>query len=107
MDVSLDSAIEDNEYLETLSKTLKLIQDQITPDIVLYDAGVDVFSDDKLGNFKLSFDGIKKRDHIVLNHFRKKNIPIATVIGGGYSKDHTELSERHRIIFEVAMNYLN
>ena len=106
MDVSLASAIEDNEYLETLTKTLMLIQDQITPDIVLYDAGVDVFSKDKLGNLQLSIDGIKKRDQIVLDHFRNKNIPVATVIGGGYSKDHAELADRHSIIFEVALKYL-
>ena len=37
---------------------------------------------------------------------RKKNIPVATVIGGGYSKDNDELAERHSIIFDVAMNYL-
>ena len=106
MDVSLASAIEDNEYLETLTKTLMLIQDQITPDIVLYDAGVDVFTNDKLGNLKLSINGIKKRDKIVLDHFRNKNIPVATVIGGGYSKDHAELADRHSIIFEVALKYL-
>ena len=106
MDVSLASAIGDNEYLETLTKTLMLIQDQITPDIVLYDAGVDVFSNDKLGNLQLSIDGIKKRDQIVLDLFRNKNIPVATVIGGGYSKDHVELANRHSIIFEVALKYL-
>ena len=106
MDVSLAAAIGDDEYLETLTKTLMLIQDQITPDIVLYDAGVDVFSNDKLGNLQLSFDGIKKRDQIVLDHFRNKNIPVATVIGGGYSKDHAELADRHSIIFEVALKYL-
>ena len=38
--------------------------------------------------------------------FRNKNIPVATVIGGGYSKDHAELADRHSIIFEVALKYL-
>jgi len=94
------------EYLETLNKTLTSIQEQIIPDIVLYDAGVDVFSNDKLGNLQLSFDGIKKRDELVIDHYRSKNIPIATVIGGGYSKDHAELADRHSIIFDVALEYL-
>ena len=106
MDVSLPSAIGDDEYLETLKKTLQSIHEQITPDIVLYDAGVDIFFDDKLGNLKVSLDGIKQRDHMVLDHYRKKNIPIATVIGGGYSKDHQELASRHGIIFETAIKYL-
>ena len=106
MDVSLTSAIGDDEYIETLHKTLTSIQEQITPDIVLYDAGVDVFFNDKLGNLKLSFDGIKKRDEFVLDHYRNKDIPVATVIGGGYSKDHAELADRHSIIFDVALEYL-
>ena len=106
MDISLASGIGDDEYIKTLNNTLTLIEEQIKPDIVLYDAGVDVFSNDKLGNLQLSIDGIKKRDQLVLNHYRKKNIPVATVIGGGYSKDHGELADRHSIIFDVALQYL-
>ena len=106
MDVSLQSEIKDKEYLQILNSTLKTIQKKIIPDIVLYDAGVDVFADDKLGNLKLSLEGIKKRDHLVLDHFRKLDIPVATVIGGGYSKDIQELANRHSIIFETALNFL-
>lgn len=103
MDISLPSGLEDNEYLITLENTLKKIQQHVTPDIVLYDAGVDVFKEDKLGNLKISLEGIKNRDKIVLDHFRKQHIPIATVIGGGYSKDYVELANRHSIIFDTAI----
>ena len=106
MDVSLPSAIGDDEYLKILKQTLQSIHNQITPDIVLYDAGVDIFLEDKLGNLKVSLDGIRQRDHTVLDHYRKKNIPVATVIGGGYSKDHQELASRHGIIFETAIKNL-
>ena len=82
------------------------IKKQVTPDIVLYDAGVDVFENDKLGNFKISLEGIHKRDNLVLDHFLNLNIPIATVIGGGYSKDVIELAERHSIIFKNAIQFL-
>ena len=106
MDVSLRSEMKDEEYLQILNSTLDAIQKKMIPDIVLYDAGVDVFSNDKLGNLKLSLEGIKKRDHLVLDHFRKLDIPVATVIGGGYSKDIQELANRHSIIFETALNFL-
>ena len=106
MDVSLQSEIKDEEYLQILNSTIKTIKKKVIPDIVLYDAGVDVFADDKLGNLKLSLEGIKKRDHLVLDHFRKLDIPVATVIGGGYSKDIQELANRHSIIFETALNFL-
>ena len=106
MDISLSSEISDDEYLEVLKKNLQKIYDQITPDIVLYDAGVDIFSDDKLGNLKVSLEGIRERDHMVLDHYKKQDIPIATVIGGGYSKDHKELASRHGIVFETAIKNL-
>ena len=106
MDVGLSSGIKDYEYLETLHKTLKNIHSQIKPDIVLYDAGVDIFLDDKLGNLKISLDGIKKRDYIVLDHYRKLGIPIATVIGGGYDKNNQKLTIRHSIIFKTAIEYI-
>ena len=106
MDVSLRSEMKDEEYLQILNSTLDAIEKKMIPDIVLYDAGVDVFANDKLGNLKLSLEGIKKRDHLVLDHFRKLDIPVATVIGGGYSKDIQELANRHSIIFETALNFL-
>lgn len=106
MDIALPSHIEDHEYLNKLEETLEKIKQHITPDIVLYDAGVDIFQDDKLGNLQVSLEGIRQRDLMVLNHYRKLNTPVATVIGGGYSKDKEELAERHSIIFETAIKYL-
>ena len=106
MDIGLPSHIEDHEYLNKLEETLEKIKQHITPDIVLYDAGVDIFQDDKLGNLQVSLEGIRQRDLMVLNHYRKLNTPVATVIGGGYSKDKEELAERHSIIFETAIKYL-
>ena len=103
MDIGLPSHIEDHEYLNKLEETLEKIKQHITPEIVLYDAGVDVFRDDKLGNLQVSLEGIRQRDLMVLDHYRKLNTPVATVIGGGYSKDKEELAERHSIIFETAI----
>ena len=87
-------------------RSIQNIQHQIKPDIVLYDAGVDIFLDDKLGNLKISLDGIRKRDYIVLDHYRKLGIPIATVIGGGYDKNNQKLTIRHSIIFKTAIEYI-
>ena len=106
LDIALPAEISDYEYLTTIEETLKKIKKQVTPDIVLYDAGVDVYENDKLGNFKISLDGIHKRDNLILDHFLNRNIPVATVIGGGYSKNDSELAERHSIIFKNAIQFL-
>jgi len=106
MDIGLPAEISDGEYLKTIENTLNKIKEQVTPDIVLYDAGVDVYENDKLGNFKISLEGIHQRDTMVLDHFFNRDIPIATVIGGGYSKNISELAERHSIIFKNAIQFL-
>ena len=107
LDVPIDDEVSDVEYINILTKTLDQIESNFTPDIVFYDAGVDVHSNDDLGNLNLTDDGIKKRDEIVCEYFKEKKIPLCTVIGGGYSKNRQELASRHFSIFEtVSKTYL-
>ena len=47
--------------------------DKITPEIVIYDAGVDVYKSDKLGNLNLTLKGILERDKMVIS-FLKINL---------------------------------
>ena len=102
LDVALDSHLEDTAYLNKLHITFKDISKDFTPDIVLYDAGVDVFRGDQLGYLDLTLEGILKRDCAVLEYFKNHNIPIATVIGGGYSPCDTDIARRHLSIFRAA-----
>ena len=107
LDVELDSGLNDHEYLNILGQTLKKCIDKITPDIVIYDAGVDVHKNDKLGNLSLTSKGILERDKLVISFFKNKFIPVATVIGGGYSDDKIELAKRHSIIFQAVHEIYN
>ena len=100
-DVSLDRHLEDNAYLHQLHRTLNDISKEFIPELVLYDAGVDVFLGDQLGNLDLTLEGIFKRDCSVLEHFKNRNIPIATVIGGGYSPSDADIAQRHLSIFHA------
>ena len=107
LDVPIDDEVNDLNYINILTKTLDQIESNFKPDIVFYDAGVDVHSNDDLGNLNLTNDGIKKRDEIVCEYFKEKKIPLCTVIGGGYSKNRQELASRHFSIFEtVSKTYL-
>lgn len=101
-DVSLDNHLEDTAYLNKLHITLKEISKEFTPDIVLYDAGVDVFFGDQLGNLDLTLEGIFKRDCNVLEYFKSRKVPVATVIGGGYSPCDSDIAKRHLSIFRAA-----
>ena len=101
LDVPIDDEVNDLNYINILTKTLDQIESNFKPDIVFYDAGVDVHSNDDLGNLNLTDDGIKKRDEIVCEYFKEKKVPLCTVIGGGYSKNRQELASRHFSIFET------
>lgn len=102
LDVNLAVGMTDGEYLTIVADTLSALIDQQQPDLILYDAGVDVFSDDPLGLLDISLDGIRRRDNLVLTQARDANIPIMTVIGGGYDKDQFALAKRHAIAVEEA-----
>jgi len=102
LDIALADDLGDLEYLEILNQTLPLILDKFTPDLVFYDAGIDPFIGDTLGKLSLSEEGLFARDTYVLKTLRQHSLPVATVIGGGYDKDHSALANRHGIIFRAA-----
>jgi acetoin utilization deacetylase AcuC-like enzyme len=72
--------------LEILQKVNYAIQN-VNPDFVLYDAGVDIHEHDKLGRLKVTEWGIQQRDRWVLDHCVALGLPVAAVVGGGYNRD--------------------
>ena len=105
LDIGLQPGIDDKEYLSVLkSRVIPIVLDEFQPDLVLYDAGVDVSLDDDLGNFNLTHDGIYKRDLLIMDACAKRGIPIACVIGGGYDKDRVKLAEKHAIVIQAAID---
>lgn len=99
-DIGLPSGTSDDEYMKRLQESVELAFEEVRPDFVLYDAGIDVFVDDTLGRLHLSENGIRKRDRYVLNRCVELGIPVAAVIGGGYDKDIDALARRHAIVHE-------
>lgn len=101
-DIGLPVAMGDDAYLQVVAESLALLLTRLQPDLVLYDAGVDVWEDDPLGKLRLSWDGIMQRDLEVLRLCADRGVPVATVIGGGYDKDHGRLARRHGIVLQAA-----
>ena len=105
LDVEVPRGAGDADYLAILSDTLAGLEARLpSPDLVLYDAGVDVHEGDRLGLLSLSYDGIRARDDMVLRHFRSRGVPVATVIGGGYGTDLDEVAYRHSLVFHAALD---
>ncbi|WP_341503564.1 histone deacetylase [Gallaecimonas sp. GXIMD4217] len=102
-DLALDCGTGDDAYLaaveQALSQSLRLYQ----PDLVLYDAGVDIHVDDELGHFQVSTRGVLARDRLVLGLCRQAEVPVAGVIGGGYQRDLQKVVDLHLLLFRAAM----
>jgi acetoin utilization deacetylase AcuC-like enzyme len=88
--------------LNKIKKSIAFCVNHFKPDFVLYDAGIDIHKFDELGKLNIDDDGCLERDLIVLSYLKNLSIPVATVIGGGYSKDKKDLAKRHSIIFKAA-----
>ena len=99
-DVGVADGLNDDEYMEVLQESVNKAIAEVDPDFVLYDAGVDIYENDKLGRLKVSEAGIRQRDRWVLDRCVSADIPVAAVIGGGYDKDVDALARRHAIVHE-------
>ena len=102
LDIELEDGIENEKYQSIIQSTLTSCINVFKPDIVLYDAGIDVHRNDKLGRINIDDQGCLDRDIFILNYLKNLSIPVATVIGGGYSENKIELAKRHSIIFKAA-----
>ncbi|MBO0903895.1 histone deacetylase family protein [Jiella sonneratiae] len=105
LDVPLADGTADADYLAVLGEALAFGCAAASPDIVFYNAGVDPHRDDRLGRLALSDEGLAERDRRVIGFFRERQIAVAAVIGGGYSRDIDALARRHSILHRVAAEF--
>ncbi|WP_407292616.1 histone deacetylase family protein [Stutzerimonas zhaodongensis] len=94
-DIGLAPGLGDLEYLKVVDDTLGYLLPLYQPDLVIYDAGVDVHRDDALGLLDLTDEGLAMRDSAVIDHCLGRDIPVVGVIGGGYDRDRALLARRH------------
>lgn len=102
LDFPLPEAMEDDAYLTTLEQALALALRLYQPDLILYQAGVDVHHADELGFLSLSDAGVRQRDAMVFDCARQHGLAIAAVPGGGYRRDWQALIPLHLSLFEEA-----
>ena len=94
-DVALPDGLDDDGYMEALNSTLPDLIDDFAPDLILYQAGVDPHKEDKLGRLALTDDGLERRNRFVVSEARKRGLPIASALGGGYGDDQSIVAQRH------------
>ena len=102
VDLPLDDGIDDQGYLTAIGDRLPALIDQVRPNLVLFNAGVDPHQDDRLGRLALTDQGLFCRDRLVLDACLRRSIPVATVIGGGYDTLDA-LVPRHALVVRAAL----
>ena len=86
LDIDLADGTGDDEYLGILADVLPTVLASAAPDIVIYLAGADPHEGDRLGRMHLTFEGLERRDAMVLEACREVGIPVAITIAGGYGR---------------------
>jgi acetoin utilization deacetylase AcuC-like enzyme len=106
LDIHLADGIGDAEYLHRLSNGYRAALAMFHPELVLYVAGADPFSEDQLGGLSLTLDGLRERDRLVIGTSLSHKIPVAIVLAGGYAMSVEDTITIHANTAEVARDVL-
>ena len=102
LDVELADGTGDDDYLARLAAHLPGVVERSRPDLVVYLAGADAHEGDTLGRLKLTFDGLARRDVMVLSACREIGVPVCLTIAGGYGANIDDTVEAHMNTVRIA-----
>lgn len=94
-DIALSDGTRDAEYLDLLASALPKILERFRPEIMFYQAGVDVLAGDRFGKLALTMNGVSERDRLVCAFAHKAGLPFVVTFGGGYARDINVIVEAH------------
>ena len=95
MDIGLPDRTKDAGYLKRLEENVPKVISEVKPQLIIYVAGADPYENDQIGNLSLTIEGLRKRDLFIYNQAKNYDIPIATVLAGGYAINRNDTAEIH------------
>jgi acetoin utilization deacetylase AcuC-like enzyme len=102
LDIGLENGVEDEEFLRRLAEGLDPVWKH-GPELVLYQAGADPYREDQLGALRLSLEGLRERDRLVLEGCAERGIPVAITLGGGYARRTSDTVLIHQTTCELGL----
>jgi acetoin utilization deacetylase AcuC-like enzyme len=105
LDINLADGVGDEEYLRELAAGLDKTLAEFQPELIMYVAGADPYREDQLGGLKLTLEGLEKRDRLVFEKARAKNIPVAVTLAGGYARRVEDTVTIHANTIRVAKEF--
>jgi acetoin utilization deacetylase AcuC-like enzyme len=85
LDVGLADGTHDRTYLHELERALPRVIAH-APECVFYLAGADPYEDDQLGGLRLTKEGLRTRDRMVIDAVKSANVPLVITLAGGYAR---------------------
>jgi acetoin utilization deacetylase AcuC-like enzyme len=95
LDVNLDDGTGDEEYLRALAEALEKSFARFSPGLIFYLAGADPYREDQLGGLRLTLAGLRQRDDLVFAEARRRGVPVAVTLAGGYARETEDTVRIH------------
>ncbi len=95
IDINLPPGTDDDPYLAATSEGIEMAFGAFNPDVIFYLAGADPFEGDRLGQLKVSKEGLRRRDARVFEYCKSQNVPVAVSMAGGYANNVTDIVDIH------------
>jgi acetoin utilization deacetylase AcuC-like enzyme len=93
-------------YLAVVERHLGPAIDKAQPDVLLYQAGADPYREDPYSPLDVGLEDLYARDRLVFDTARKKGLPVAWVLAGGYTKDVSKVVAVHVGTVRAALDVL-
>ena len=75
------------------------------PGCVFYLAGADPYEDDQLGGLRLTKDGLRQRDRMVIEAVCDAQVPLVVVLAGGYARNVEDTVAIHCATVEEVLQH--
>ena len=85
LDIGLPDGAGDSRFLRELEQALPVVMAS-DPQCVFYLAGADPYEDDQLGGLRLTRDGLRQRDRMVIETVHSARVPLVITLAGGYAR---------------------
>jgi acetoin utilization deacetylase AcuC-like enzyme len=102
LDVGLPDGAHDATFLAQLEAALPRAVVDHRPQCVFYLAGADPYEDDQLGGLRLTQEGLRRRDRMVIDAVRNAGVPLVIVLAGGYARHVEDTVAIHAATIEEA-----
>jgi len=102
LDIGLPDGAGDARFLRDLAAALPEVMAG-DPQCVFYLAGADPYEDDQLGGLRLTQDGLRARDRMVIETVRAAGAPLVITLAGGYARRVEDTVAIHVATIEEAL----